>query len=171
MRNGTLTTTCLLLALAAGLAGCNGAGTSGPTAPSTQLNHQRAAPGPSAPPPGSSYGARYTLVGVTLAGLVTAATPTGQAPVADATIYCDACGAEGHTWLRTDANGYYSFSGDLPSGGGIWLADGPLALWVFKAGYQDPPGMLPPAGYSSEPGWRLVPITGDTRFDIELVRE
>ena len=83
-------------------------------------------------------------------------------PVADVSIYCDACGESGHSWLRSDVNGYYSFSGDLDAGGGIWLSTGPTLLLVAKEGFQDPPMV--------SPGRREVRIDGDTRFDIELVR-
>lgn len=109
---------------------------------------------------------------MTLFGLVTEASVAGQTPIAGALIYCDACGADGHTWLRTDTNGYYSFSGDLGSGGGVWVSSGaPTALWIAKEGYRDPPALSPPGGLPAEPGWRAVSISGDTRFDIMLVRE
>jgi hypothetical protein len=149
----------VIVAVTAGLAGCAGGGPSSPTAPTQQVQ-QRPAP-PSA----------FALTGVTLHGLVTESTAAGAAPIAGVTVYCDACGADGHTWLRTDANGYYSFSGDVAAGGGIWLGAGAvIALWVVKEGYRDPPGLLLPPGLPSEPGWRVVSVSGDTRFDIDLAR-
>lgn len=152
MRHGA--TARVIAALAAGLAGCEGGGPSSPTAPARQVQQQ--------PTPSSAV----TLSGMTLHGFVTEATATGEAPIAGVTIYCDACGADGHTGLSTDANGYYSFSGDVSSGGGIWVAAGAsITLWVVKEGYRDPPGL------PTEPGWRSVSISGDTRFDITLVRE
>jgi hypothetical protein len=153
-------TACVIVVLASGLAGCGG-GSSSPTAPSQQAQTQPQAPA-----------SATTLTGVTLHGVVAETTDSGDVPVVGATVYCDACGAEGHTWLRTDTNGYYSFSGDVAAGGGIWLASGgAVALWVAKEGYRDPPGLLPPPGLPAEPGWRVVSVSGDTRFDIALVRE
>jgi hypothetical protein len=139
----------LLWLLAVGLAGCDSRGPTSPTSVAQQTVRPAAGP-----PPG--------LHGVTLFGIVFETTAVGQVAVADVSIYCDACGQSGHTWLRTDANGYYSFSGDLAAGGGIWLSAGPILVWVAKEGFQDPLGVLP--------GRREVRINGDTRFDIELVR-
>ena len=147
----------LFVVLAAVLAGCDAGPSPTPTAQSPVQ--------PAASPPGSSSGG-YSLKGVTLFGVVFETTPTGREPVAGATVYCDACGQLGHTWLETDTNGYYSFSGDLNAGGGIWLGGGSTSVWVGKEGYQDPPG-LPALG---GPGWRATPINGDTRFDMQLVR-
>jgi hypothetical protein len=68
-----------------------------------------------------------------------------------------------------DDNGFYHFSGDLATGGGVWLTPGvptPIAVDYNKE-YEDPPG-IPPSRRG--PGWRDVLIDGDTRFDIELVR-
>ncbi len=151
----------LVIVMAAGLAGCEGGG---PTRPST-LQQPNVTP-PTGGPPGVS-----ALNGVTLYGVVTETTPAGPVPIEDVSVYCDACGEFGHTWARTDANGYYSFSGDLAAGGGIWLGDGPILLAVRKEGYDDPPD-LPPAStrLPSGPGWREVTIGGDTRFDVQLVR-
>src|SRR5687768_14272471 len=66
----------------------------------------------------------YVLYGVTLFGVVSEETSGGQTPIGGVRIYCDACGEFGHTDSLTDANGYYSFTGDLAHGGGIWLAPG-----------------------------------------------
>jgi hypothetical protein len=157
----------LLIVLAAGLAGCDGTNPTSPTPLAQQI-----IPPPAARRSGSSYGEGYTLTGVTLSGIVFEPTPTGQVPVADVTVYCDACGEVGHTWMRTDANGYYSFTGDVDAGGGIWLSRNPTPLWVGKEGYQDPQGPPPRSTtLPSGPGWREVRITGDTRFDIELARQ
>ena len=79
-------------------------------------------------------------------------------------MYCDACGHEGHTWLTTDGDGAYRFSGDLEAGGGIWLAGPTTQIMVAKDGYGNPSSF--PGG-----GWRSVTIDGDTRYDIELVRK
>lgn len=159
-------TMALTLTLTAGLAGCGGGN---PAAPTTA--GQRTAPPPAAPPAGSPYAVDATLTGVTLFGVVFETTPAGPAPISGVTVYCDACGEHGHTWMRTDANGYYSFSGSLESGGGIWLSRDVTPLWVVREGYQDPPGLGRVPRLPSGPGWRAVTITGDTRFDIELVRQ
>jgi len=93
----------------------------------------------------------------TLSGVVYEVTPAGQVPIADVSVYCDSCGEFGHTFARTDANGFYSFSG---------VFNGSNPLIVAKAGYRDPPGL--PSGPVL--GWRVVTVGGDTRFDIQLVR-
>ena len=69
---------------------------------------------------------------------------------------------EAHTWATADANGFYSFSGDLANGGGVWLSAGlRTPVSVQANGYQDPPWL------GSE---RYVLINGDTRFDMQLIR-
>jgi hypothetical protein len=55
-----------------------------------------------------SYPTSSSLSGVTLYGVVFELTPTGQMPLADTQVYCDACGEFGHTSAFTDANGFYS---------------------------------------------------------------
>ncbi len=118
--------------------------------------------------PSPSLGQRDTLAGVSLFGVVYQTTSDGQEPIADATLYCDACGEFGHTWAHTDANGYYSFSGDLAAGGGIWLpAGGRILLNVVRDGYGDPPDLPTPALAPREGGWREVLVNGDTRFDAQ----
>ena len=159
----------VLLVFAQGLAGCGGSVSSmTPLAP-TPVPTQAVPPAPS--PSGWVYGPGYVRTGVTLFGEVFEATPMGRAPIAGAEIYCDACGEFGHTFLKTDANGFYQFSGDFSSGGGVWLNGAATPLNVGKEGYRDPDGL--PALVSrflSGQGWREVRINGDTRFDIELVR-
>jgi hypothetical protein len=152
----------LCLMLAAGQVGCDGEGPVSPTAPSSQTQQTVSAP---VLPAG-----RAALSAVSLFGVVTEATPSGNAPVAGVTVYCDACGVNGHTWLTTAADGSYRFSGDLASGGGIWLLGNQTVIWVVKEGYQDPPGSSAVPGFNG-PGWRAVPIDGDTRFDVRLVKE
>ena len=101
---------------------------------------------------------------VTLSGLVYEVTPAGVIPIEGVAVYCEPCGVETHTWVYTDSNGFYSFFG-------VWLDGVPTRLNVGKNGFVDPPG-LPQTTWPnpSGPGWREVKITGDTRFDIELVR-
>jgi hypothetical protein len=151
----------VLAVLTAGLAACDGSHTVAPTAPSRVGQAQ----------PSGGYVVGFTLQGVSLFGVVSEPTADGAVPIAGALVYCDACGEFGHTWMTTDANGYYSFSGDLGAGGGVWLSGAPTALSVEKEGYRDPPGLPPPSrGLPSGEGWREVVIAGDTRFDMQLVR-
>jgi hypothetical protein len=86
------------------------------------------------------------------------ATASGPIPIEGVQVYCDSCGPFGHTFLSTDANGFYIFPA-------VFNGDNPII--VRKDGYGDPPG-LPPGPVS--PGWRYVTVKGDTRFDVELIR-
>jgi hypothetical protein len=103
---------------------------------------------------------------VSLSGVVYELTPTGAKPIARALVYCELCGKETHTFATADDDGFYHFSGDLATGGGVWVVPGvptPIAVGFYNLDFNDPPGQL-------RPGWREVLITGDTRLDIELVR-
>ena len=159
----------LLVVLAQGAAGCTDSGTSpSPVAPASV----RVALAPCTAPE-TFYGCGYTRQGVSLTGQVYELTPTGRAGIAGASVYCEACGLQTHSWAKADSNGFYSFSGDLANGGGVWLSSGFLtAIGVQHTGYQDPPGLPPLRGplfyIPPGPGWREVSINGDTRFDIEL---
>jgi hypothetical protein len=157
----TRTLPALILVFSSGLAGCNGS--SSPTAPSvTAASAVPQQPAPSAP---------AGLWGVTLFGVVSEVTAAGETPVEGVWVYCDACGKVGHTSAYTDANGYYSFTGDLDHDGGIWVNPGvPTLILVGKEGFQDPPGLPRSPRMPSGPGWREVTISGDTRFDITLVQ-
>ena len=42
-------------------------------------------------------------------GVTFEVTPNGNVPVEGVDIYCDGCGKDGHTGLRTDASGSYTF--------------------------------------------------------------
>ena len=152
-----------VLVLALGLGGCGPDSSPTPLTPSS-LPVQPVVPAPTAGvfPPG-------TLTGVSLSGVVYELTPTGRKPIARALVYCELCGKETHTFATADDNGFYHFSGDLATGGGVWLATGvPTPITVgYNSDFEDPPG-LPVARQG--PGWREVLIGGDTRFDIELVR-
>jgi hypothetical protein len=170
----------VLVALAVGNSGCGGSGVSAvtpsPSAPSP------VSPGPQptrvAPcvSPETFYGCAYTRRGVSLSGRVYEVTEAGPAGIAGAYVYCEACGLMTHTWATADSKGFYNFSGDLASGGGVWLSPGFLtAIGVQHTGYQDPPGLPPLRGplfhIPSGSGWREVLIDGDTRLDIQLVRQ
>ena len=148
------TTGFLPLVLAVGLAGCQSPSSPSPApAPSVV---QPPAPLPSPPatfPPG-------VLSDYTLSGVVFEVTTKGQTPIEGAEVYCELCGAETHSGTHTDSNGFYSFTG-------VWTTpDGRIQVWVGKEGYTDPPGVPLVFGQS---GWRQVSVTGDTRFDVQLV--
>jgi hypothetical protein len=139
------------------LAGCSGSPTTPsvpPTAAVPQGNVQTAPP--SVP--------IYTLADVTLSGMITEVTPTGQVPLEGVSVYCEPCGEITHSWASTDPQGAYSFRG-------VWVSAGTntFSIWVTKEGYQDPPGLNEP-GWPHGPGWRNVTVNGNTRLDVQLVR-
>jgi hypothetical protein len=82
----------------------------------------------------------------TLSGTVTEVTPTGQVPVEGA--WVDRLVVDGWRAATTDRNGVYSMSG---------MYDGISTVAASKDGYQQQEVIN-------------VPIQGDTRFDIQLVR-
>ena len=135
----------LLVVVAQGASGCTDSGTSPlPAAPTPVPG---AALAPACPAPETFYGCAYTRQGVSLSGQVYELTPTGRAGIAGASVYCEACGLQTHSWAKADSNGFYSFSGDLANGGGVWLSSGFLtAIGVQHTGYQDPPGLPPLRG-------------------------
>lgn len=156
-----------LLSLAVGSAGCGGSDFSAaPLAPSPP---QPQAAG-NTPGPGTWPSADYTLKGVSLSGVVYELTAAGRTPIAGAIVYCELCGEETHTFATANDDGFYHFSGDLATGGGVWLSPGvstPISVGYYNKDYEDPPGL--PATRQG-PGWREVMIDGDTTFDIELIR-
>ncbi|MBA2305917.1 MAG: carboxypeptidase regulatory-like domain-containing protein [Acidobacteria bacterium] len=93
------------------------------------------------------------IVTYTLSGVVFERTVTGQVPIEGVSVYCDSCGSPvGHTFASSDENGYYSFE---------WTNNGSTPLWVTKAGYR----------LSGALEDRIVAtVSGDTRFDIEMIR-
>ena len=148
----------LVLALGSGACGHDSSPT--PLSPSP-LPPQALIPAPPASrfPPG-------TLTGVSLSGVVYELTPTGRKPIARAIVYCELCTEETHALATADDNGFYHFSGDLATGGGVWLSPGvptPILVGYLNPDFDDPPGQ-------PRPGWRDVQVNGDTRLDIELVR-
>jgi len=150
-----------VLMLALGLGGCGGLDSSRMPSSPSPLPPQALIPAPSASrfPPG-------TLTGVSLSGVVYELTPTGRKPIARASVYCELCSEETHALATADDNGFYHFSGDLATGGGVWLSPGvptPILVGYLNPDFEDPPGL-------PRPGWRDVRVDGDTRFDIELVR-
>ena len=146
----TTRTASVLLLLALGLTGCDPGRMPLPSAPS--------AVGPVV----NTSGPRGYVADITLSGVVCEITPTGLDPLEGATIYCDACGEQGHTWAYTTSNGFYTFTG-------LWTTSGQTVLSVTKQGYDDPPGQPTLASYEG-PGWRAVTLDGATQFDMQLVR-
>lgn len=147
-----------LWVLLIGLPACGGSDSlpSGPSA----VPPQAVAPAP--PPRTGTWPDGYTLTGVSLSGTVYESTPAGPMPIAGASVYCELCGETTHTFATADANGFYSFPGDLPKGGGIWLSAGASTPVLVRAdGYYDP---------SNRQGQRYVLIVGDTQLDLELAR-
>jgi hypothetical protein len=141
----------ILVSLASLLSACNGSQSlSNPTAPDS--------PRPTVAAPGVASAMTFTISGV-----VFELTAAGRAPLDNVDLYCDSCGeiGVGHTFTRTDTNGYYTFVG-------VFAGSNPIQ--VSKAGYRDPTGA--PMGAGS-PQWfmRQVTVVGDTRLDIELVRK
>jgi len=149
----------LLLALATGLAGCNGHRVTG-TSPSAST------PQP-LPPTGDSS---YSVADVTLSGVVYEMTPNGRVPIEGVSV------SNGEGGLAvTDADGFYSIRPVwvCPCSSQPWIDGGTTLLWVQKDGYGDP--ALQPVSVFTRgipnpgPGWRDVRIDGDTRFDTELL--
>ena len=145
-----------LLLLLTGLSGCGGTD-SLPSGPSV-VPPQAVVPRPGIP----TWLDGYVLTAVSLSGTVYESTAGGRVPIAGALIYCELCGELTHTWATADANGFYSFSGNLAEGGGIWLSAGtPTPVWVQAPGYHEAGGLFGP---------KEVLIVGDARLDFELVR-
>ncbi len=141
----------LALCIAIGTCGCGSSTV--PTSPSALPT----AAVPPTPVPSPSPGPQPTY---TLSGVVYEVTPNGQVPVEDVELYCDSCGSPtGHTFTSTDANGFYSFS---------WAQNGVHPLLVWKAGYDviNPMGTL-----KTGEAYKNATVNGDTRFDIQLVRQ
>lgn len=79
-------------------------------------------------------------------------------PIENVSVYCDSCGDPlGHTFADTDSEGFYSFA---------WTSNGYTLLLVRKEGYQLA-GERPTGPVT---GQIAATVSGDTRFDIELVR-
>ena len=83
----------------------------------------------------------------TLSGVVTEATPAGIVPVAGVGVYC-ACGNDSRA-ATTDRDGFYTLLG---------MFDATVTVVTIKEGY-------------AESRHENVLVKGDTRFDIQLVRQ
>lgn len=152
------------LVLSQTLSGC-GSSARVPSAPSLASAPVVVTPGPVAP-------SGSVLADATLSGTVyeLVGDPPGQRRgIEGVSVYCEPCGESTHNFADTDANGAYVFPH------GVWTEGRPgfpTRVFVKKDGYRDPPNL--PKITSSNPsgsGWREVVINGDTRFDIELVRD
>lgn len=129
------------------LAGC-GSGTGVPLTPVSATPVPVPVAAPAQPP-----------VSYTLSGVVFESTASGRVAVEGVHVYCDGCGSPvGHTSVFTDRDGVYTFG---------WAFNGTLPLLVQKDGYTvvGATDVL-----SNGMSRRSVTISGDTRFDIELVR-
>jgi hypothetical protein len=113
---------------------------------------------PTPAPPGTLY---------TLSGVVFEVTSAGNMPLQGVEVYCEPCGPpDGHSLQQTGADGVYSFAG----AGGV--APGRIRMLLAERGYILPnqPDMSGPDGT----GWMgsvTVPVTGDTRYDIQIMQK
>ena len=99
------------------------------------------------------------IVSYTLSGVVFELADAGPVPIEGVELYCDSCGSPvGHTFVYTDAKGFYSFE---------WSQNGTHPLFVTKAGYaiHDPTGTLLDIN-----GRITATVLGDTTFDVQLVK-
>jgi len=94
---------------------------------------------------------------VTLSGMVYEVTPIGRMPIEGVRVFLT-----DDQDIATDRNGFFSFRP-------VWLDGGNTIIWVNKDGFDDVAGQPIVPGYN-EPGWHVLPINGDTRFDVQLVR-
>ena len=102
-----------------------------------------------------------------LSGVVFEVTSAGNTPVEGVEVYCEPCGPpDGHSARYTAADGVYSFDG----AGGV--ATGRIELLLAKRGYILPnqPDLSGPSG-NSWMGRVSVTVTGDTRYDIQIIRK
>jgi hypothetical protein len=102
-----------------------------------------------------------------LSGVVFEVTSAGNTPVEGVDVYCDSCGPPiGHSSRLTGADGVYSFDGE----GGVTA--GGIPLFLHKRGYILPnqPDQSGPNG-DSWMGSVSVRVSGDTRFNIQIIRK
>ena len=163
----------LLLMLAAGLTGCEGASSRSPTAPSTPQSQQ------TLQPRGNGFDT-YHVADVILSGVVYEVTPMGRVPIAGVRVQADNFHVFPTRDVMTDSQGFFSFGPVwvCPCSWAPWVDAGITAIWVDKDGYEVPAGQ--PASVFHHPAYpdavrdahlRDVTISGNTRFDIELIRK
>jgi hypothetical protein len=168
----------LLVVLATGLAGCNGASPSSPTAPSTAQPQPTPRPAETPRPAGNGVDTYY-VANVIVSGVVYEMTPMGRVPIEGVLVRSDYFHMFPTPDVVTDSRGFFSFTP-------VWVCPcsvapvvkaGITAIWVDKDGYEAPAGQ--PAsvfGYRLDPDVRPdlrlrdVTIDGDARFDVELVK-
>lgn len=142
------------MVLATLVLGCSDERAPSPTAPTPPQT-------PSTPTPASP------AILYTLSGVVFEVTSAGNTPVEGVEVYCEQCGPpDGHSLRCTDANGVYSFDG--ASG----VTAGRIELLLAKRGYILPnqPDLSGPSG-NSWMGRLSVTVTGDTRYDIQIIQK
>jgi hypothetical protein len=158
MNNRTLTRAGLLVFIFA-LSGCGGV-----DSVTTPLVPSSVTPQPVVStnrPAASDWMNGYILTAASLSGVVYELTSTGRVPIPGAVVYCERCGEITHTWAIGDANGFYRFPGNLATGGGVWLYPGQPTSITVRGPYEQEMWL----GRNFD-----VAMTGDTRFDVELVR-
>lgn len=161
----------VILVLAAGLAGCDGASAPSAPAPTVQLQQT--------PRPTGSGSSTYSVADVILSGVVYEVTATGRVPIEGVHVRSDYFHMFPTPDVATDSHGFFSFRPVwvCPCSLALWVDAGVTALWVDKDSYEAPAGE-PTSTFNNRPGTtgppdrrlRDVTIKGDTRFDIELVR-
>ena len=109
-----------------GVAGCDDARSSSPTASS-----------PVQPPPTPQPTPGDAVADVTLSGVVFEMTPAGRVPVAGARVFLS-----DDQDMLTDASGFFSYTPVwvCPCRHHSWLAAGNTIIWAGKDGYDDMPG-------------------------------
>lgn len=115
------------------------------------------------PPTAPTAVSRPASVGGTLSGVVFETVNAARLPVAGVEVYCDACGPPlGHTLTRTDSNGIYELNG-APAG--------LTRVLLSKLGFKLPHPVWVGPGGSGWMGGIDIGVNGDTRYDIEIVRQ
>lgn len=161
-----------IVVLASGLVACEGASSRSPTAPSTAQPQQ-------APRPPGSGPDTYQVADVILSGVVYEMTSMGRVPIAGVRVQSDHFHVFPTADAVTDAQGFFSFRPIwvCPCSWAPWVDSGITVIVIDKEGYEAPAGQ--PASVFHHPLYpevprdlrlRDVPINGETRFDVELVR-
>jgi hypothetical protein len=171
MRTNETHAATLIVVLAAGLAGCEGRSSLSPAAPSSAQ--------PQAPRPTGSGPDTYQVADVLLSGVVYEMTSMGRVPIEGVRVQSDYFHVFPTPDAVTDARGFFSFRPlwVCPCSWAPWVDAGITSIWVDKDGYDAPAGQVASTfGRRLDPDVRPdlrlrdVPINGDTRFDVELVR-
>ena len=120
----------------------------------------RASPVQPTPPPLAGPAASPGTGPYVLSGLIFELTSAGPVPIAGANVEVSVCPQSGHDYVltTTDDVGMYRAAG---------MCSGTTYLWSGKDGYRMNRKNAPPCDHDCV----TVDIRGDTRFDVELVRE